>query len=147
MNAERYLEQFETLSRRIAYHREHLLMLHLELDGLSSCWNRVSGGNGSGEAPYVRALENIERKKKELEQEEDLLQRLRTQIEETVDRLPDESMKQILLYRYLHGKNYVQIADILFMGRLSVTRRKKRAMELLEVPEDAIDIFSENSEN
>lgn len=32
MNAERYLEQFETLSRRIAYHREHLLMLHLELD-------------------------------------------------------------------------------------------------------------------
>ncbi len=145
MNAERYLEQVELLTRKIAWHREHLIVLYHEVDGVSSRWGAFSGGSGSGEAPYVRMLENIEKKKEELAREEDLLNRLRKQAEEMIDMLPEEGMKQVLLYRYLEGKNYVQIADLLFVNRATVTRWKEKAMEMLEIPEEAIDIFSEKS--
>ena len=143
MNAEKYLEQVGILTKKVAYHREHLMMLLHERDGVSSRWGEFSGGSGSGDAPYVRMLENIERKTEELAKEEELLSRLRMQAEEMIDTLPEEDLKQVLLYRYLEGKNYMQIADLLFVSRITVTRWKGKAMEMLVVPEDAIDIFSE----
>ena len=143
MNAEKYLEQVGILTKKVAYHREHLMMLLHERDGISSRWGEFSGGSGSGDAPYVRMLENIEKKTEELAKEEDLLNRLRKQAEEIIDTLPEEDLKQVLLYRYLEGKNYVQIADLLFVSRITVTRWKTKAMELLVIPEDAIDISLE----
>ena len=144
MNAEKYLEQVGLLTSRITYHREHIMMLMHEKDGIFSRWGAVSGGGGNGDAPYARMIENIERKKEELAKEEELLQRLRAQVEEVVGALPDEEMQQVLLYRYMQGKNYIQIADLMFTSRYTVMRRKEQAIELLEVPEDAIDISSES---
>ena len=144
MNVEKYLEQVGILTSRITYHREHIMMLIHEKDGIFSRWGAVSGGGGSGDAPYVRMLENIERKKEELAKEEELLMRLRAQAEEAIEALPDEEMKEVLFYRYLEGKNYVQIADLLFVSRMTITRWKTKAIELLKLPEDAINIFSES---
>ena len=144
MNAEKYLEQVGLLTSRITYHREDLKRILHEVDGISSRWGEIPGRSGIGDAPYVRNLETIERKKEELEMEEKLLALLRAQAEKVIDALPEEDMRLVLKYRYLQGKNYVQIGDLMFTSRQTVTRRKAMAIELLKLPEDAIDISSES---
>lgn len=143
MTCEEYLSQIEKLSRRIAYHREHILRLRSEADAVSCCWGESTGVR-SADAPYVRMLERIEVLEEEEERENQLLLSLRKQAEEIISRLPDENMKWVLLYRFLEGKNYVQIADLLYVSRMTVTRWRNRALELLVLPEDAINIFSES---
>ena len=144
MTNEEYLNQIETLTRRITYRREQLLRLRLEAESVSSRWKDLSGvggGTPSGEASYVRMLERIEAKEEELKGEEDLLFRLREQAEQAIELLPTEQMRLVLLYRYLEGKNYVQIARLMYVTRCSVMNWKAEAIELLSLPESPINIY------
>jgi len=144
MTNEEYLNQIETLTRRITYRREQLLRLRLEAESVSSRWKDLSGVGGgapSGEASYVRMLERIEAKEEELKGEEDLLFRLREQAEQVIELLPTEQMRLVLLYRYLEGKNYVQIARLMYVTRCSVMNWKAEAIELLSLPESPINIY------
>ena len=144
MTNEEYLNQIETLTRRITYRREQLLRLRLEAESVSSRWrdlSGVSGGTCNTDASYVRILERIEAKEEELKGEEELLFRLREQVEQAIELLPSEDLRLMMLYRYLEGKNYVQIAGILHVSWKTAVRWRDEALELFCVPEDAIEIF------
>lgn len=144
MTNEEYLNQIETLTRRITYRREQLLRLRLEAESVSSRWKDLSGvggGTPSGEASYVRMLERIEAKEEELKGEEDLLFRLREQAEQVIELLPSEEMRLVLLYRYIEGKNMIQVMGLMHACRSSVMQWKADGLELLSLPENAINIY------
>ena len=143
MTKKTWLEQPGVLSRRITYHTERLRRLRREADAVASRWGEGSCVRGS-EAPYVRMLERIEAQQEELERECDLYDRLRAQIEEAVFRLPQEKMRLALLYHYLEGKSFLQVGDLLYMDKGTAHRWASRALDALVLPENPIDIFSED---
>ena len=100
-----WLEQPGRLSRRMAYHTERLLSLRREADAVASRWGESVCAQCS-EAPYVRMLERIETLQEKLKWENELYDRLRAQVEEAIDGLPQEKMRLVLLYHYLEGKSF-----------------------------------------
>ena len=143
MTKKAWLSQPGELSRRITYHTERLQRLRREADAVASRWGEGSSVRG-GEAPYVRMLERIEAQEEQLEREYNLYDRLRAQIEEAVSRLPLEKMRLVLLYHYLEGKSFLQVGELLYMDKGTAHRWASRALDALELPEDPIDIFSED---
>ena len=80
-----YLSQVGQLTRRITYHTERLLRLRREADAVSSIRLGMGGGHvSSADAPFARMLERIEEAGEELEKENDLLDRLRAQAEDSI---------------------------------------------------------------
>ena len=142
MTKKEWLSQPAALSRRITYLTVQLHNLLLEMDAVSSPWGEISFVHGD-EAPYVRKLEKIETVKERIRNAEDLYDRLRAQIEETILRLPNENMRLVLLYHYLEGRSFSQIGDILFLNKGSAARCAARGIEELVLPEEPIDVFSE----
>ena len=142
MTKKEWLSQPAALSRRITYLTVQLHNLRLELDAVSSPWGEVVSAH-SDDAPYVRRLERIETVKERILTACDLYDRLRSQIEEAVLRLPSENMRLVLLYHYLEGKSFSQIGDILFLNKGSAARCAARAVEELELPPEPIDAFME----
>ena len=138
-----WLSQLNELSRRMTYHAERLHRMRLEADAVASRWGE-SSSTRSAEAPYVRMLERIETLQEELERENDLYDRLRAQIEEAVERLPQEKMRLVLLYHYLEGKSFLQVGDLLYMDKGTAHRWAVRALEELALPDDPILLFSED---
>jgi len=141
MTTHEYLSQYRVLSNRITYHTERLRRLRLEADAVSSRWGE-SISSHTAEAPYIRILENIESARAELAAENDLLDRLQEQIEQTVELLPGENLRLVLLYRYLAGKSYAEIGNLLFSSKASVSRWLAQALDELPLPEDCISICS-----
>ena len=141
MTTHEYLSQYRVLSNRITYHTERLRRLRLEADAVSSRWGESISAH-TAEAPYIRILENIESARAELSAENDLLDRLQEQIEQTVELLPGENLRLVLLYRYLAGKSYAEIGNLLFSSKASVSRWLAQALDELPLPEDCISICS-----
>ena len=141
MTKKEWLSQPAALSRRITYLTVQLHNLRLELDAVSSPWGEVVSAH-SDDAPYARMLEKIETVKERILTACDLYDRLRSQIEEAVLRLPSENMRLVLLYHYLEGKSFSQIGDILFLNKGSAARCAARAVEELVLPPEPIDAFS-----
>ena len=141
MTNEAYLSQIGELSRRIDYHRERLHRMCLEADAVSSRWGE-HGGTHTGDAPYVRMLERIEEYREQLEGENDLLLRLQAQAEEAIARLPEEKMRLVLLYKYMEGKSYLQIGDLMYMAKATAKQWQVRALKCLTLPDDPIVICS-----
>lgn len=139
-----YLSQIGILSRRIQYHAERILRLRRDAESISSRWGECSFAH-TAEAPYVRLLEKIETLQEEVDTEIALLARLQEQAEEAINALPEENLRLVLLYRYLEGKNFVQTAELLYVNRNTAMRWEKKALSLLSLPDDAIDIASSAS--
>ena len=141
MTKEEYLSQIQVLPRRIDYHNARLLRLQRQADAVTSRWGEHST-SASGDAPYVRMLENIEAAREELEEETGLLLSLQRQVEDTVNALPDERLRLVLLYHYLEKKTFAEIGEMLYVSFSSVRRYIIRALELLVLPEHPISIVS-----
>ena len=138
-----WLEQPGRLSRKMAYHAERLLSLRREADAVASRWGESVCAQCS-EAPYVRMLERIETLQEKLKWENELYDRLRAQVEEAIEGLPQEKMRLVLLYHYLEGKSFLQVGDLLYMDKGTAHRWASRALDALVLPENPIDIFSED---
>ncbi len=142
MTKKEWLSQPARLSHRMAYHAERLRGLRREADAVASRWGESIRAQ-CADAPYVRMLERIETLQERLDRESELYDLLRTQIEEAINRLPEEKMKLVLLYHYLEGKSFLQVGDLLYVDKCTASRWAVRALEFLMLPEDPIDIDSE----
>jgi DNA-directed RNA polymerase specialized sigma24 family protein len=89
-------------------------------------------------------LERIETLQEKLKWENELYDRLRAQVEEAIEGLPQEKMRLVLLYHYLEGKSFLQVGDLLYMDKGTANRWAVRALEFLILPEDPITIDGEN---
>ena len=69
---------------------------------------------------------------------------LRRQVEDTVNTLPEDKLRFVLLYRYIEERKIEDIAELMYTSLSSVKRWIASALELLVLPEDPISIFAKS---
>ena len=142
MEIKNYLKQGRLLDLQINYHLEKLSKLRQTAYTISSpqiSGTKVQNANRK-EAPFERALERIEAMEEKINQEIDLLVDLKDQIEGVIGQLDCEEYRMVLTYKYLEGKKWEEIAELLNAGNTTVRNRNREALALLRMPENPIYI-------
>ena len=142
MEIQNYLKQGRLLDMQINYDLEKLTRLRETAYTISSpkiIGSKVQNSNPK-EAPFEKALERIEGLEEKINQEIDLLVDLREQIEGMINQLDREEFRMVLGYKYLEGKKWEEIAELLNAGYTTIRRWNREALALLKMPENPIYI-------
>ena len=142
MTAMEYLSQGRRLNEMIAYHTERLREMRACADGIGAVRMRevrVQQSPGE-EPPYVRALHRVWAMQETIDRELQQVILLDRQMSRTIDGLVSGDYRMLLRYRYMKGKTWEQIADLMHIDPSTARRWHRKAMDMLTVPEDAICI-------
>lgn len=74
-----------------------------------------------------------------IEYEMDRVFRLRQEVTEMIDMIPDPDLRAVLYLRYLCGKSTIEIAELMHFGRNTVLRKHKKALLILAGEEKTLD--------
>ena len=142
MTVVEYLKQGLGLDRQINYHIAKMVDLRLSATSIPSLRLQADKvqTSPSGEAPYVKALERVEELKEQINREMALYLKLKRQITEVIHQVKNNELQLVLMYKYLEGKTFSQISDLLNASLSSVYRRHREAIKQITLPEDAISI-------
>ena len=135
-----YLSQVKILSRRIAFRTERICRMRREADAVKSRWGENISSHKQ-DAPYISLLEVIEAEEAQLHADNELMIQLQKEINEAVNKLPEEKMQLMILYRYFEGLTNLQIGELLCIERTTFFRLMHDAIENLVLPEKVIKIF------
>lgn len=129
MTPKEYLNQAYRIDRRINNDLEKLSAIKVSLYGRSSGFgneskNKVHSGN-SIEKAYAKYIDF----KDEINAEIDLLIDKKLEIAETIDKLPDERLKEILIRRYLKFQKWDDIAQEMHYSRQHILRLHRLALQ------------------
>ena len=142
MTLKQYLAQYEELLERMKMTQNRIRRMRMEADALSSVWGEhISAHNH--EASYVRLLEKIDEAEHALDRDVGLEILLREQMEKCFAALPNHRLRWTVEYIYLEGRSYRETGELLFVDKTTVFRWCEKAREMLEVPEDPVDINAE----
>ena len=144
MTMTEYLKQGQLLDQRINYHIRKLREMRTSMYTLSSSMSSQERVQTSRmeDAPFIRALEKVEEMQGRINREIDLLVDLKNQIEGVIKQLEREEYQMMMIYRYLEGKSFSEIADLLSVSRSSIIRWHKVALAELKMPENPICIHN-----
>lgn len=133
-----YSEKVEWLRRyRAALKKEKLLR-----DELQALWERSIGcGQALNGMPRAasdgqslpRAVESIDRARRELECQIDICCAIQREIVTAIESVLDERDQEILRRRYLLGEKWYQIGMELPMNERGVRKRARRAVENMQI--------------
>ena len=142
MTKEEYLSQVGELTREIIYHTAKLSRMRRDMDVISTVRYDLFGKNGSVKrnAPFEYTIERIEEEERQLAEKQEMLAKLQGQVGDAINAISNEKLRLVLLYKYLEGKSYMQIGDLLFVDKATAKRWQSRAMEELDIPEKPIRI-------
>lgn len=112
MTAKEYLKQVYLLDKRIDSDIEEVTELRALAEKVTvPMENERVQTSLSGEAPFLRSLEQIWTLEQEINDEIDKLVDLKRQIRRTIDKLEDFNQKMLLRYRYIHCYSWENIAE------------------------------------
>ncbi len=140
MKVETYLKQGRLLDQRINYHLKKLGELRqaacsLPVTVLSKDKVQTSP---SGDAPFVRALMRVEEMQEQINREIDMLVDLKHQIMDVIHQVDGDELQLLLVYKYLEGMTSEKIGMMFDVDKSTVKRWHKKAIDQIELPEDAI---------
>ena len=140
MKVETYLQQGRMLDQRITYNLKKLSEIRNDLSSIRApvISNSRVQTSPSGEAPFVRALMQVEELEEQIRQENDLLMKLRKQIHDVIDQVEREEQRLALMYKYLEGLSLEQIGERLHAGKTTIHRWIKMGIEQITLPENPI---------
>ena len=145
MDAKEYLDQAYMLDNLIASElkeadRYHQMALSLRSPGFEEHYNP----NRPTDAPFVSGLESVWELEETARMHAKKLSDLKKQINEVINRVPNQNERMLLKYRYLDHLKWEQIGDRLYAGRTTLFRWHRSALEHVVVPEDAIIVKTEH---
>lgn len=142
MNAKEYLRQAYRLDQRIQLDT-------LEVKNLREMAGSVSAirydrervqTSPQAEAPFTRTLERLWDMEKKVAAELDQLSRLKKQLTETVDAVPNTDERLILKYRYILNYTWERIGEELCADERTIRRWHGEALKHVVLPEHPIVI-------
>ncbi len=141
MTASEYLAQGRRLEQRILYFTRQLADLRSVEDGVAAVRadRERTGGSGSDPA-FVKILERIWEMQERIRRDMELQVRLHRQIGEVVAQLLNPDYRLALCCHYLEGRSAEDTALLLHVSSRTVKRWCRKGLEIIELPEDAIDI-------
>ena len=135
MTANEYLSQVYNLKRKIKYDLSRLEELReLSCSISAPAYDRVPSGTRNTEAPFVKALERIWDKEDEINRELDELERKQKEIQSVIERLTDVDERYVLLYRYMQGMKWEEVALEMHRCESSVRKIHAKALKKIIVP-------------
>lgn len=142
MKVEIYLKQGRLLDQKINCNLRRLQEMKAGVCSISSPiihQDKVQQAS-SGDAPFVKALIRIDEMQEHINREVDQLVDLRTQMDETIRSVDSDKHQLVLIYRYLEGKSWEQIAQNMNAGKSTVKRWHNEAIQMVKMPEEPIYI-------
>lgn len=129
-----YLKQAYRLEQRIRLDQEEITNLRLlAADVGSPGFEEHYNPNHPTEAPFAGTLNKIWENEK-VDDELNLLLKLKTEMQEVIDALPNMDERLVLKYRYLKDYTWNRIGDELYADERTVRRWHDRALSHVIVP-------------
>ena len=135
MTAREYLNQAYRLEQRMALDRERLEDLRTLSSSVGSPGLEPRrNANCPTEASFVNIVHRIVDQEEKVARELKLLVKLKIEIQEVIDRLPDTDERLVLTYRYLKSMSWSQIADRLYVNERTVRRWHGNGLSHIRIP-------------
>ncbi len=142
MTVVQYLSQGELLQERITYCMRRISELRSRVDGVSAVRTDAERTDHrcSDDPSFVRMLEHIWEMQDRVNRDMELMIRLECQMDRVIRQLLNGEYRLVLCYRYLMREPWNRVAELLHANVRTVQRWHEKAVSLITLPEDAIDI-------
>ena len=143
MTPKSYLNQAYRLEQRIRLDKEEIEQLQqLSVNVSSPSFEEHYNPNRNTEASFMKTLEKVWKYQDKVNQELDLYLKLKAEIRDVINEVPNVDERLVLTYRY--GKNYTwtRIGEELHVDERTVRRWHNRALAHVVMPENPTDIES-----
>ncbi|MCH4000658.1 MAG: RNA polymerase subunit sigma-70 [Lachnospiraceae bacterium] len=137
MTPKTYLNQAYRLEQRIRLDQDEINNLRsLATDVGSPGFDEHYNPNTPTDAPFVRTLDKVMEYETKVDEELNLLLKLKAEIQGVIDAVPNMDERLVLKYRYLKNYTWNRIGDELYADERTVRRWHDRALSHVTVPEN-----------
>ena len=142
MNVKDFLKQGSLLDQQISFNLRRLQEMKSGICNMTSL--QIKGvkvqTSPNGDAPFVKALERYEEMQEHINQQIDMLVKLKQQIDEAIHSVESKEYQMLLLYRYIERQSWEEIGNALGVGRTTLNRWHLDALQKVKMPENPIVI-------
>ena len=142
MNVKDFLKQGSLLDQQISFNLRRLQEMKSGICNMTSL--QIKGvkvqTSPNGDAPFVKALERYEEMQEHINQQIDMLVKLKQQIDEAIHSVESKEYQMLLLYRYIEQWSWEEIGSALGVGRTTINRWHLDALQKVKMPENPIVI-------
>ena len=132
--AKRYLSQYYYLSHKVDSLKEEYHCLELLADGTQGIsYEPKVQKQPSGKAPFIRYLDKLEKKRKQIDEKIEELLNLKEEIEEAIATVNDPVMELVLTYRYINFWEWCDIASKLHYAESYVYKLHRKAISSVKL--------------
>ena len=137
MTPKAYLNQAYRLEQRIKLDREEIATLQsLAGDVGSPGFEEHYNPNRPTEAAFVKTLERVWEYEQKVNEELDLLLKLKNEIQGAIAEVENMDERLVLTYRYVKNYTWTRIGDELYADERTIRRWHNRALAHVIVPEN-----------
>ena len=134
----RYLSQYYYLSQKVDSLKEEYRCLELLADGTQGIsYEPKVQKQPSGKAPFIRYLDKLEKKRKQIDEKIEELLNLKEEIEEAIATVNDPVMELVLTYRYINCYDWNDVAEKLGYALSHVYNLHRKALSLVKLKDDS----------
>ena len=134
----RYLSQYYYLSQKVDSLKEEYHCLELLADGTQGIsYEPKVQKQPSGKAPFIRYLDKLEKKRKQIDEKIEELLNLKEEIEEAIATVNDPVMELVLTYRYINCYDWNDVAEKLGYALSHVYNLHRKALSLVKLKDDS----------
>lgn len=134
MTVKEYLSRYIQIGRQIAAKEAEILELQDRLYSLPSALKDAPVMGGGGSNRLTNLLSNIIDKQKEIRTDVRHLMRIREEIENTINAVTDYDQRTVLIYRYLCGASYEDIAQYMSYSLRKIHYLHGQALQAVKLP-------------
>ena len=141
MTVKEYLSQAYMLDRRINSDIAELTELrHFSQSIRSSALSEKVTCSHSGDAPFVKVVERLDRLEKKIDAEIDIYVNLKEEIREVISAVENSSEQMVLRYRYIQNYTWERIGNELNADSRTIRRWHSKALTHVILPKNPIKI-------
>ena len=132
-----YLSRYYYLYQKVDSLKEELKHLEILADGTQGCSYdepRVQK-SPSLKAPFIKYIDRITKKEKEIEEKVEELFKLRGEIENAIASIEDSTLELVLTYRYLNVFDWRDVASKLGYALSHVYRLHRQGIMAIKLPQ------------
>ena len=133
-----YLSQYYYLSQKIDSLKEEYQCLEVLADGTQGInYEPKAHMQPSGKAPFIRYLDKLEKKRRQIDEKIEELLGLKEEIEEAIATVDDPVMELVLTYRYINCYDWIDIAKKLHYTESYLFKLHRKALSLVKIKDDS----------
>ena len=143
MTPKSYLNQAYRLEQRIRLDKEEIEQLQtLSVNVSSLNFEEHYNPNRNTEASFMKTLEKVWKYQDKVNDELDLLLKLKVEIHDVICEVPNVDERLVLTYRYSKNYTWTRIGEELHVDERTVRRWHNRALAHVVMPENPTNIES-----